>query len=39
MKPVTKKERQWFWFAALWLGGVAATWLLAALVRLVVSIG
>jgi hypothetical protein len=39
MKPVTKKEQQWLWFAALWIGGIVMAWLLAGLAKLVVSIG
>ena len=39
MKPVTKKEKQWLWFAALWIGGIVTAWLLAGLAKLVVSIG
>jgi hypothetical protein len=25
MNPLTEKKRQWFWFAILWCGGLAAT--------------
>jgi uncharacterized membrane protein len=30
---LSKKQRQWLWFAALWLGGLAATLVLARLIR------
>jgi uncharacterized membrane protein len=30
---LSKKHRQWIWFAALWLGGLAATLVLARLIR------
>jgi hypothetical protein len=39
MKPLTDRQRQWVWFAALWCGGLAATWVLAyAARRLVLSL-
>jgi uncharacterized membrane protein len=30
---LSKKQRQWLWFAALWVGGLAATLVLARLIR------
>jgi hypothetical protein len=30
---IGRKQRQWLWFAALWLGGIAAMGALAAIVR------
>jgi len=38
MKPFTKKQKQWLWFAALYLSGLTATFLLATLVRWAVYI-
>jgi CHASE1-domain containing sensor protein len=38
MKPFTEKQKQWLWFVALCLGGLSATFALAAIVRCVVSI-
>jgi hypothetical protein len=29
MKPLTDRQRQWVWFAALWCGGIVAALLLA----------
>ena len=37
MKPCTEKKQQVLWFVALWCGGIAAAFLLATLVRWVVS--
>jgi hypothetical protein len=37
MKALTKRQREWLWFAALWCGGLLSTALLAFLVRTVVS--
>ena len=34
---LSKKQRQWLWFAALWCGGLAATLMLARLVRWVLK--
>jgi hypothetical protein len=36
MKALTDKQRQWFWFAALWCGGLVATAALAKIFRWVV---
>jgi len=33
MKPFTDRQRQWLWFAGLWLGGLVAFGLLARLAR------
>jgi hypothetical protein len=33
MKALTDKQRQWLWFAALWCGGLTATFFLSYLVR------
>ncbi|MGD8542228.1 MAG: hypothetical protein PVI39_08050 [Desulfobacteraceae bacterium] len=30
---LSKKQRQWLWFAALWVGGLVATLVLARLIR------
>jgi len=38
MKPFTEKQRQWLWFFALCLGGLAATFALTTIVRWVVYI-
>lgn len=38
MKPFTEKQRQWLWFIALCLGGLAVTFALATIVRWVVYI-
>jgi len=38
MKPFTEKQRQWLWFVALYLGGLAVTFALATIVRWVVYI-
>jgi hypothetical protein len=38
MKPLTKKQQQWLWFAILWCTGLAATFLIAAGMRLLLSI-
>jgi uncharacterized membrane protein len=38
MKAFTEKQKQWLWFIALCLGGLSATFVLAALVRWAVSI-
>jgi hypothetical protein len=35
----TEKQRQWLWFAALMVGGMAATLVLAGLVRLLLGMG
>ena len=34
---LSKKQRQWLWFAALWVGGLAATLALARLIRWLVT--
>jgi len=33
MSPFTEKQKQWLWFIGLWLGGLSAVLLLAALIR------
>lgn len=33
MKALTEKQRQWLWFAALWVGGLATAALLAKATR------
>jgi hypothetical protein len=38
MKALTNRQRQWLWFVGLWLGGLSATLLLAAVIRLIVAI-
>ena len=38
MKPLTKKQRQWCWFALLWCGGLTATLLLSYGMRWVVRL-
>lgn len=35
MKALTEKQRQWVWFAGLWLGGLAGVLLLSTVVRLI----
>jgi hypothetical protein len=37
MKAHTDKKRQWLWFAALWCGGLAATFLLSYIVRWLIA--
>lgn len=37
MKACTEKQRQYLWFAALWCSGIVATFLLASLVRWVIT--
>jgi hypothetical protein len=37
--PLSTKQRQWLWFAALWIGGLAATLILARLIRWVLTTG
>ncbi len=34
---LSKKQRQWLWFAALWVGGLTATLVLARLIRWVLA--
>ena len=36
-KMLTKKQRQWLWFVALWIGGLMAAFLLSYLVRWLIS--
>jgi hypothetical protein len=38
MKLFTKKQQQWAWFIGLWCGGLAATLLLAYLIRWMMGI-
>lgn len=38
MSPFTKKQKQWLWFIGLWLGGLSAVLLLAALIRWMMGI-
>jgi hypothetical protein len=38
MKACTEKQRQWIWFVALWCGGIAAAFVLASLVRLLIKV-
>ena len=37
MKPFTKKQQQWGWFFGLWCGSLAAVFLLASLIRLLMK--
>jgi hypothetical protein len=37
MKACTEKQRQYLWFAGLWCSGIAATFLLAYLVRWLIT--
>jgi hypothetical protein len=37
MKPFTERRRQWVWFGLLWCVGLAAAFLMAAVVRWVVA--
>ncbi len=37
MKPLTDRQRQWLWFAALWCGGLMAALLLAHVARRLVT--
>ena len=37
MKSLTEKQRQWAWFAGLWVGGLAAMAVLAQAVRLMLG--
>jgi hypothetical protein len=39
MKRLDAKQRQWAWFVALWVGGLAAVTLLALVARWMVRIG
>ncbi|MFZ2041339.1 MAG: hypothetical protein WAV08_11635 [Desulfobacterales bacterium] len=34
---LSRKRRQWLWFAALWVGGLAATLALARLIRWLIT--
>jgi hypothetical protein len=38
MSPITEKQKQWLWFIGLWLGGLLAVLLMAALIRLLMGI-
>jgi hypothetical protein len=38
MKVLTDKRRQWFWFAALWCGGLIAALLISYAVRWIISV-
>jgi hypothetical protein len=37
MSPLTKRQREWLWFAVLWCGGLLGTALVAFLTRKLVS--
>ncbi len=37
MKACTEKQRQYLWFAALWCSGILAAFVLAYLVRLLIT--
>ena len=37
MKPLTDRQRQWMWFAALWCGGLSATLILAYVARKLIA--
>lgn len=39
MMPSTKKQRQWLWFAGLFVGGMIAMLVLAGSVRLLLGMG
>jgi hypothetical protein len=39
MMRLTEKQRQWLWFAGLFVGGMAAMLLLAGIVRLMLGMG
>jgi hypothetical protein len=39
MMRLTEKQGQWLWFAALMAGGMAATLVLAGLVKLLLEMG
>lgn len=38
LKPQGKKKKQWAWFVALWLGGLAAMFLLAGIIKAIMAI-
>jgi len=38
MKAFTKKQQQWAWLIGLWCGSLAAVFLLASLIRLLMKI-
>lgn len=37
MKRFTEKQRQWIWFAGLWCGGLVSVYVLAQLVRWIIT--
>ena len=39
MMRLTEKQRQWLWFAGLFVGGMAAMLVLAGIVRLMLGMG
>lgn len=39
MKAFTEKQKQWLWFACLWLAGLLATATLAQVFRWIFSLG
>jgi predicted phage tail protein len=39
MTRLTEKQRQWLWFAGLFVGGMAAMLAMAGLVRLMLGMG
>jgi hypothetical protein len=39
MNRLTDKQKQWFWFALLWIGGIIAALLLSWAARLLISMG
>ncbi len=39
MTRLTEKQRQWLWFAGLFVGGMTAMLVLAGIVRLILGMG
>ena len=39
MTRLTEKQRQWLWFAGLFVGGMAAMLVVAGIVRLILGMG
>lgn len=37
-KSLSKKQKQWLWFIALWLGGFTTVYLIAYIIKLVMRI-
>lgn len=37
-KTLSKKQKQWIWFIALWLGGFTTVYLIAYIIKLVMKI-